>query len=179
MNRGTRLLSVALLMVVALAACGDDNPPSAGDGTPTPTPTSSTFEEAEWTIVTPAGWTKEDITATADAKKAIRYKAASGEFFIVAIDPEGSDFEYDALWRYEVTGSGFEVVSKTECKGTSDMSCKDDDARYDGYVLWKSGVATPPPVGGHTWYFIFGDADGTTVDAALFEQIVESIRAKA
>ena len=172
MRRGMKAVGIVLLVIVALAACADDNEPSGGA---TPTPTSTTFTEAEWTIVTPAGWTKEDVTSTADAKKAIRYKGAAGEYLIVAIDPTGSDFSYDALWRYEVKDSGFEVAKKTTCTSATDESCSDKDQRFDGYVLWKS-EAEPPSVGGHTWYFIFGDSDSTTVAEATYEAIVESVR---
>ena len=177
MKRGTLLFEISLVMLLALAACGDDSPPSAGS-TPTPSPTSTTFEEAEWTIVTPAGWTKEDVTSDADAKRAIRYKGATGEYFIVAIDPTGSDFSSDAVWRYEVKGTGFEVVEKVDCTGGADQQCSTTDARYDAWVLAKSS-GTPPTVGGHTWYFIFGDTDSTTIDQAVFEQLVESVTVKS
>ena len=162
-------------MLLVLAACGGGSRP-ASRGTPRPSPTSTTFTEPEWTITTPAGWTKRDVTSEADAKKAIRYGAVSGEYFIVHIDPQGSDFRYDTLWRYDVKGSGFEVVDKYECKAApADESCSDDDVRYDGFVLWKTS-ADPPKLGGHTWYFAFGNLYDTTIDASLFEQIVESIR---
>jgi hypothetical protein len=167
-------IAVVVLALVFLAACGGDDVPSGGGTTP-PVPTQTTFEEPEWTIVTPVGWTREDITGNADAKKAIRYKGSNGDYVIVHIDPMGSDFSYDALWRYEVKGQGFEIVEKYECKGTADETCSDDDNRYDAYVLWRSG-AEPPKVGGHTWYFAFGNSTTTTVDLNLFEQVIESVR---
>lgn len=180
MSRTTRHVGVTivLLMFAILAACGDDVTPSAGDTTtPSPSPTQTVFDEAEWAITTPAEWTRADITGSADAKKAVRYQAANGDFFVVAIDPTGSDFSADAVWRYELKGSGFEIVEKSDCQGGPDLQCSTNDARYDGYILWKSG-AEPPEVGGHTWYFIFGNATRTTIDVATFEQIVASIRVK-
>jgi len=175
MSRTIRLLSVAgvVALAIGLAACGQD-PTAAPVDEPT-TPTGEMFDEREWTIGTPPGWTREVITPDADAKKAIRYNGPDGEFFVVAIDPMGSDFAYDALWRYEVRDDGFRIVDRYECAGKDDESCSDGDARYDGYILWKNGEA-PKEVGGHTWYFVFGNAKATSVDAATFEEIAESIR---
>jgi hypothetical protein len=172
--------SVAFLIALAvLAACADDETPSAGatSPSPSPSPTQTTFDETEWTITTPAGWTREDATASVDAKKAVTYKDSDGDYFIVAIDPTGSDFAADEVWRYEVKGSGFDVVEKAKCTGGPDQQCSTTDARYDVYLLWKSGVDIPK-VGGHTWYFIFGNTTATTIDATVFEQIAESIRVK-
>jgi hypothetical protein len=179
-----RLRYLAIVAVVAafsiLAACADDETPGAGatSPSPTPSPTGTTFEETEWTITTPEGWTSENVTSAADAKKAIRYKDASGNFFIVAIDPMGSDFAADSVWRYSVTGTAFTVTEKKDCVGGPDQQCSTTDARYDGYIL-SSGGGNPPTVGGHTWYFIFGNTTTTTIDAAVFEQIAESIRVKS
>lgn len=180
MTRSTRFFGIAAvgLLVALLAACGSNTPATSDTSTPTPTPSEKTFDETEWTIETPNGWTREVITDKADAKKAIRYSGPNGEYFIVAIDPLGSDFAYDALWRYEVKGNGFEIVDRYECKGKNDESCREDDNRYDGYILWKSG-AEPQKVGGHTWYFVFGNATSTTVDLTEFEEIVEGIEVKA
>ena len=166
----------ALVLAIGLAACGSDSTPDAGGSTPPPS--GRTFTEKEWTIITPVGWTKEDISADADAKKAIRYQDADGRYFIVAIDPLGSDFTSDAIWHYKVNGSRFEVADKTECAGTDDESCSDDDARYDGYIMWEDDTG-PTKVGGHTWYFIFGNSKSTTVDATTYEEILESIRVTA
>lgn len=173
------LVLVGLVAVIAfLGACGESDPPSAG-GTNSPTaPSKMSFDEPEWTIETPAGWTREDVTANADAKKAIRYTASNGDFVIVHIDPLGSDFAYDALWRYTVKANGFEIVERSECKGTlADEQCSDDDARYDGFALWKSGE-TPQKVGGHTWYFAFGNSKTTVANVSLYEEIIESLRVK-
>lgn len=167
-----KTLAATGLLAMGLGACGAATEPSAG---PTP-PAEETWTEDEWTVTTPGGWTRSDITDKADAEKAVRYRAADGRYFIVAIDPMGSDYAYDALWQYRVTGRGFEVVEKTDCAGTKDRACVDDDARFDGWVLWETGTE-PVKVGGHVWYFMFGDTDGTSVDAAAFEQIVESVRA--
>jgi hypothetical protein len=179
MGRRTGFFAIAVVgaALAVLAACGNQTTPSAGGTTPpaTPTPNTKTFTEAEWTIETPAGWTREDATSTADAKKAIKYKDAAGNYFTVALDPLGSDFTYDALWSYEVSGTRFEVVSKKECKGTGDEACADQDDRYSGYIMWKTGT-NPEKVGGHVWYFQFGNSTKTTVDANLFEQIAESLR---
>ena len=163
-------------VLALLAACGDDEPGAAGPS-PSPSPTSTAFEEPEWTITTPAGWTREDWTANADAKKAVRYKDGDGNYFIVAIDPTGSDFNPDETWRYAVKGSGFEVVTKEDCKGSPDLPCPTADARYEVYLVSPSG-ADPPKVGGHAWYFIFGNLNRATTDPAVFEQIAESIRVK-
>jgi hypothetical protein len=170
---------VALGVVLAAGvACGKSTPTGGKGSTTPPPPSTTTFTETSWTVATPAGWTREDITTKADAKKAIRYKDSSGNYFIVAIDPLGSDYRYDALWTYAVKGSGFEVVKKVECKSTTDEACSDKDTRYDGYILWKTGT-NPPKVAGHTWYFVFGNATKTTIDASIFEQIATSVRVKA
>lgn len=176
MKRMIRSIGAIGLIVGALAACGS----GTDTGAPTPTPTTpqtEEFDEKSWRLETPEGWTRKVVTKTADAKLAIRYEGPDGEYFIVAIDPLGSDFAYDALWEYEVDGSGFKVVSRTECDGETDSYCRDTDARYDGYLMWETGT-TPEKVGGHVWYFIFGDADSTTIDADVFTDIVASIEVK-
>jgi hypothetical protein len=182
MRIGRKYLGVLALLVAfaLLGACADDETPGAGatSPSPSPSPTGTTFDETEWTITTPAGWTREDATSAADAKKAIRYKDSAGNFFMVAIDPTGSDFAADAVWRYAVSGSGFSVTEKKDCVGGPDQQCSTTDARYDGYILSTSG-GTPPTVGGHTWYFIFGNTTTTTIDATVFEQIAESVRVKS
>jgi hypothetical protein len=167
-----RLLLLAAL--VAPVACSDNVPQSDTTPSPTPSATETTFEETEWTIATPAGWIRVDATGSVDAKKAVRYTDAKGNYFIVAIDPSGSDFSPDTIWRYAPKGMAFEVVKKEPCTGDQ---CSTTDARYDGYVMWDTS-ADPPKVGGHTWYFIFGNTATTAVDAALFERIVESVRVK-
>jgi hypothetical protein len=175
MSRTIRLLGVAgaFALAVGLAACAQDLTAAPVDEDPTPT--YERFDERQWTIATPSGWTREVITPDADAEKAIRYNGPNGEYFIVAIDPMGSDYAYDALWRYEARGDRFRIVDRYECAGKDDESCSDGDARYDGYILWKNGEA-PSQVGGHTWYFVFGNQKTTSVDAATFEEIAESIR---
>jgi hypothetical protein len=175
-TRYMAMIPALAIGLATLAACGKAAAPAAGPTTPPAT--ERTFEEDEWTIVTPAGWTREVVTRTVDAKKAVRYQDADGSYVTVAIDPLGSDFGYDALWRYRVTGDGFEIADRYECAGKDDESCSDDDDRYDGYALWKNG-AEPPKVGGHTWYFIFGNAKTTTVEPDSFEEILESIRVTA
>jgi hypothetical protein len=169
-------LTVAALGVAmaALAACNEGSTRTAGRSTPPP-PTTKTHTEAEWTIVTPAAWTSADITATADAKKAVRYSDANGNYFIVAIDPTGSDFAADTVWQYKVIGSRFRVTAKTPCVSTEGSGCSTDDARFDGYLMWKTGT-TPLKVGGHTWYFIFGNTKTKSVTLRTYEQIAESIR---
>jgi hypothetical protein len=178
MRRSSKIFGILTLAVVTLglAACGNETIKAAA--TATPTPTTARFTEPEWTIATPAGWTRKDITKDADADKAIRYQGPNGEYFIVAIDPLGSGFSYDALWRYEVRDDRFEVVSKYDCAGKDDESCTPDDGRFDAYILWKNGT-TPEMVGGHSWYFIFGNTKATTVDNAEFEQMFESLRVTA
>lgn len=178
MTRPRISLAVAFAAVALLGACADDGTPGAGGtSSPTPSPTSSTFDEAEWSITTPAGWTREDVTASADAKKAIRYAGADGNYVIVHIDPTGSDFAADSVWRYQVSGDRFEVVEKTPCTAGADAQCSTNDTRFDGYLIAKSDGDTPV-VGGHTWYFAFGNSTSTTIDEAFFEQILENLRVK-
>ena len=174
----TRKLVAILAFVAALAtlvACGNDETPSAGgtSPSPSPSPTETTFTEAEFTITTPVGWTREDATSSVDSKKAVRYLDGEGRYFIVALDPLGSDFASDETWRYEVNGTSFKVVDKTKCQGGPDQQCSSTDTRYDVYLLAKNSEVK---VGGHTWYFIFGNAKAATFDEAFFERIVESIR---
>ncbi len=177
MTRGTKLVTILTLAaaLATLAACGNDETPSAGatSPSPSPSPTETTFTEDEWTITTPVGWTREVATSSVDAKKAVRYQDAEGRYFIVALDPLGSDFASDETWRYEVSGTSFKAAEKTKCEGGPEQQCSSTDQRYDVYVLAK---ASETKVGGHTWYFILGNAKSTAFDAALFEQILASIR---
>ena len=175
---------IAMAVVVAivglvLGACGEtnDNTGASGDPTPSPSPTVTTHDEDEWTMETPVGWTSSDATSATDGKKAVRYEGPDGQYVIVVLDPLGSDFVADTVWRYEVKGDRFEIVTKEDCTGTREQGCSSDDTRFDGYMLWKSG-GDPEKVGGHSWYFIFGDTDSVTVDQPTFEQIIESIRVK-
>ena len=179
MKQVSRIRRVTVVMILAtlavLTACGDDTTPGASPTSPSPTPSATTFNEAEFRITLPLGWTREDATAAVDAKKAVRYKDTDGDYFIVAIDPLGSDFAADEVWRYQIKDVGFEVVEKTKCTGGPDQQCSTTDARYDVYLLWKSGT-DPEKVGGHSWYFIFGNTTATTIDTAFFEEVAESIR---
>lgn len=179
---GLTLLVLGVALAVFAAACGNDKTkPSGGSTTPpatSPPPTPTTFTEAEWTIVTPAGWTREDATSSADAKKAVRYSDAEGNYFMVAIDPLGSGYSYDVLWNYTVKGTSFEIATKTECTA-GDEACATTDNRFTGYILWKTGTQ-PQKVGGHVWYFVFGNSQRSTVaDTSVFEQIAESLVVKS
>jgi hypothetical protein len=182
MARRKSLIGIAVLiaalgvMFAALAARGNGLP-AVGVKTPPKPPASTTYDQGEWTIVTPAGWTHQNVTSKADARKAVRYNGPNGEYFIVAIDPRGSDYTYDALWTYAVDGNGFKVVDKRDCKGSSDQACSSADGRYDGYMMWRTGTA-PVKVAGHVWYFMFGNAKAVTIDAGAFERIAESIRVR-
>ena len=178
MTRTRMSIAVVFAALALLGACADDETPGAGGtSSPSPSPTGTTFEEPEWSITTPAGWTREDVTASADATKAIRYSGSDGNFAIVHIDPRGSDFSADAVWRYEVRENRFEIVEKTPCTAGPDAQCSTDDTRFDGYLVAKTGGETPV-VGGHTWYFAFGNTTTTTIDEPLFEGILESVQVK-
>ncbi|MGH2726436.1 MAG: hypothetical protein ACRDKS_05615 [Actinomycetota bacterium] len=170
--------ALAAGVIAALAARGDDKQAAGGQQTPPPPPATVTFDDGEWTIVTPAGWTKENVTKTTDAEKAVRYNGPDGEYFIVAIDPLGSDYTFDGLWTYAVKNGHFKVVAKQDCTGGADQGCSTDDNRYSGYVMWKTGTQ-PKKVGGHVFYFMFGNATKTTVDASMIEGILESITVNA
>lgn len=163
--------------VAAQVASLGNGKAQAADGRPTRPPTPATFDETEYSIVTPAGWTREDYTAHADAEKAVRYAHADGSYFIVAMDPLGSDFAPDTVWNYRSDGTSFEVVRKQPCT-SGDELCPDKDDRYDGYIMWETG-STPKKVGGHVFYFMFGNSEKPSVDTAVFEQIIESISVKA
>jgi hypothetical protein len=163
--------------VAAVAAIANHKAPAKDDGRPT-VPTTRTFDEAEYSIVTPAGWTRKDVTSNADAKKAIRYEYADGSYFIVNMDPMGSDYTYDALWNYTVKGLKFEVVTKHDCAGTVDEPCS-NDGRFSGYIMWKTGT-TPRKVGGNVFYFQFGnDGKASVDDTEVFELILDSITVHA
>lgn len=171
MTRRTKTAAAALVLaaaglgtVAALAATGgttDDGGVAA--------PRKVTYREGEWTIDLPDGWTRKVWTDRSDAKKAVRYEGPSGEYFIVAIDPLGSDYLGDAVWHYRADDGRFEVVAKLP------GGEKVDDGRYDGMLIWRAGDE-PVKVGGHVFYFPFGNAEANTIDAALFEEIAESIR---
>jgi hypothetical protein len=170
------VVALAAGVIAALASRGNDEPRT--DGKQTPPPARVTYDEGEWTIVTPSGWTKRDVTKDADAEKAVRYDGPDGEYFIVAIDPLGSDYTFDGLWTYKIKNGRFTVVAKQDCAGGADQGCSTDDNRYSGYILWKTGTE-PKKVGGHVFYFMFGNANKTTIDGSVFEEIVESIRVEA
>lgn len=173
--KGITLGAAALLVALVLGACGTSQPLGGADPGNDDKPSTVTHTEDNWTIVTPVGWIRTDITKDADAKKAIRYAHADGRYVIVAIDPQGSGYESDTVWRYEVKGNRFEIVTKDDCTGG--QGCSTDDKRYDGYVFSKN-TGAPPKVAGHEYYFIFGDTDSTTIDASAFETIIESLEAK-
>ena len=170
-------IGAAFGTAAAVGAITGHKAPAANGGRPTPPPTTITFTESEYSIVTPAGWIRKDVTANADARKAIRYSYADGSYFTVAMDPLGSDFAPDTVWTYRVAGTRFEVVSKQACT-TGDELCPDKDGRYDGYIMWKSGT-NPQKVAGHVYYFMFGNSEKATVDASDFEQILGSITVNA
>lgn len=161
----------------AVAAITGHKAPAVDGGRPTTPPTTVTFNETEYSIVTPAGWTRKDVTSNADAKKAVRYEAADGSYFIVNMDPLGSDYTYNALWNYSVSGLTFTVAKKHDCANTVDEPCP-NDGTFHGYIMWKTGT-TPAKVGGHVFYFQFGNSNTDSVDAAVAEQILESITVKA
>ena len=166
----TRKTKVGIAAVAVLAAgLATLAAASANEQVAAPVPTDVRFDEKEWSITTPEGWTRKVITDSADAEKAVRYEGPNGEYFIVAIDPLGSDYATDTVWNYRVDGDGFEVVSRA----ADDSGAKDD--RYDGILIWKSGTE-PVKVGGHEYYFLFGNESATTIDAGMFEEIAESVR---
>lgn len=179
MRRFTTTLA-ALALAAVLAACGSDDTGGAGATSPTASPTATTFDGPSWRVTVPAGWKQEDWTSKADAKAAIRYTDDDGSYVIVAADPLGSDFVYDALWRYTVKDGKFEIVEKYSCEGKADdQACRTDDARFDAYVLAQQSGSAPPSVGGHTYYFIFGnDKTKTVTDLDVFERIIESVESK-
>ena len=158
------VLAAGLGTVAALAATGDAPADKVA------VPQKQVYREGEWTIEVPDGWTKKEWTDRSDAEKAVRYEGPDGEYFIVAIDPLGSDYLGDAVWNYRVDGNRFDVVKKLPGAETV------DDGRFDGMLIWKSG-SEPVTVGGHTYYFMFGNAEKNAIDETVFDQIVESIRA--
>lgn len=169
---GAAILAATAVTVAAVAVTTGEDPVA------TPTPKPERFDEKEWVIDVPDGWQREVITPDADAKKAIRYTGPNGEYFIVAIDPLGSGLAYDALWRYKVKGDRFTIVDTYDCTSADDQDCIDDDDRFDAYILWEAG-ADPVKVGGHTWYFLFGNTQDAQIDADVFEGILESVRVTA
>lgn len=166
------LVVAALTGVAIVAVASNDTHVNRPPVTP---PTTIGFEEDEWSIATPAGWTSEEITSKADAAKAVRYSGPNGEYFIVAIDPLGSDFTLDTRWTYAPKGDGFKIVAKSDCTGGVEQGCSSNDGRFDGYLMWETGTE-PKKLGGHVWYFMFGNAKSPTIDAKVFEEIVASIR---
>jgi hypothetical protein len=181
MARRKAVIGIVVLAVLvggvfaAFAARGDRKAQAGSDSTPPPPPATVTHDEDEWSIVTPAGWTSKDHTKETDAEKAVRYQGPNGEYVIVAIDPLGSDYTVDTLWTYKVKGDRFEIVARKDCTGTVAQGCSSGDNRFDGYAMWKTGT-TPKKVGGHVYYFMFGNTEKDSIDADVFEQILESLR---
>lgn len=175
--------AIAITALLTLAACSADVDVTVPDG-PAPTatqspaaspgPTTQVFDEIEYTVTLPRGWVRTGTVDGMDASKAVRYDGPSSEFFVVAMDPQGSDSRYDALWRYRWDGDSFEVVDRSRCH-FDDRYCSDGDQRFDAYVLAQDD---PPTLGGHTYYFWFGNEAAETLDESLFTTILGSVEPK-
>ena len=162
--------AVAALMVglgvLAAAAANEPAPKKLGGKVSA----DVTYTEDDWTITTPNGWTRKVWTDRSDAETAVRYEGPNGEYFIVAIDPLGSDYASDTVWNYKVVDGQFEIVARND-------EADDNDDRYDGILIWKSGT-DPVRAGGHVYYFMFGDEDSAEADEELFAKIAASMKAK-
>lgn len=150
--------------VMALPAADVSLPSRAGrpdDGTP--------FE-----IVLPQGWTGGEIDDfDDDAERSFRYQDEVGRYFIVNLDPAGSDFDADEVWSYRVDGDRFTVVSERRCIPGEPM-CSLGDGERTIYAVWDEGGSAE--AAGVRWYFRFGDEASEIGGTRVFREILESIR---
>jgi hypothetical protein len=137
----------------------------------------TTHRFALFTIRTPASWSaKGPIKDLYDAALGTYlFEDARGGYFAVNIDPYGSDFSADSVWRYRVSGNAFSVDPAGDCTPSEeDPFCSVGDRRLDIYAVSAEGGSAE--VGGHQYYFAFGDTAAESAERAVFEKILESIR---
>lgn len=122
----------------------------------------------------PEGWTGGELeTHDEDADRAFRYADDIGRYFIVNLDPAGSDFDADEVWRYRVAQDRFEVATEDRCV-PGQPTCSLGDGQQTIYAIFQDGGSAN--VGAHSYYFRFGDTSGEIGGTRVFRQILESIR---
>lgn len=165
---------------VTVAAGGEDV--IASDTTPEPAlsdvPLGFQPENADpppFTITLPDGWEGGEIFEfDDDATRSFVYGDRRGRIFVVNLDPMGSDFSADQVWRYRVSrGDRFRIASTSSCDEGEAM-CDKGNGTFVGYAVWTEGGSAT--VGNHSYYFRFADANGENESTAVFRRILQSIR---
>ncbi|HEX9697632.1 MAG TPA: hypothetical protein VGB64_15120 [Actinomycetota bacterium] len=150
----------------------------AGPAVTDPATTPMAATAAPFTLELPDGWSGGEIGAfDDDAKRSFRYTDEAGRYFVVNIDPAGSEFDADEVWRYRVEDHERFVVTRQERCVPSEPMCSLGDGAQTIYALWDEGGSAR--VGGHAYYFRFGDEHNEIGGTRVFRQILESIRARA
>jgi len=131
-------------------------------------------DDAPFGIVLPLGWSGGEVEDFEDdAERSFRYQDEVGRYFVVNLDPMGSDFSADEVWEYGVAGDRFLVENERRCV-PGEAGCSVGDGERTIFAIWQEGGSAP--VGAHTWYFRFGDSSSEIGGTRVFREILESIR---
>lgn len=149
-----KLLSI--IPILFLSACNmvqTETPPAPESPIVTVEPATITIDEARFQITLPSGWSANHVAALwADAKEKFYYEDKQGNYFQVNIDPDGSDFAADSLWRYEKKSEKTIAASEESpmCK-PDDGFCAAGDNALTIYLLADS--SSPLKLSEHDYYF--------------------------
>lgn len=137
-------------------------------------PAPEPAREDPFDITLPPGWKGGEVfDGGYDAERTWRYEDGDGNFFVVNIDPAGTDFDTDRIWYYAVADGGFVLDNVHRCTPGEPM-CGAGDGRLDIFGLSVTGEGSAR-VGDHAWYFHFGNT--RTEDAtAPWQDLLESVR---
>ena len=150
-----KLLSL-IPVVLLLSACNvvqTETPPAPKPPIVTVEPATVTIDEAKFQITLPSGWSANHAAAlSADAKEKFYYADTEGNYFQVNIDPDGSDFAADSIWRYVKKSEKTIAVSEESpmCK-PDDAYCAAGDNALTIYLLADS--SSPIKLSEHDYYF--------------------------
>lgn len=155
--------------------------PAPAPPAPPPAQKRHAVMEDLFSIWVPPGWSGGEIdnpgigSGGYDAKRVWRYEDADGRFFVVAVDPDGSDWGYDEFWHYHVKDGAFRIVDVfDDCvHGPDDPFCSRGDGRFDIFVIQQGGGSAI--VHGHAYYFMAGHANEERSDGP-YREMLESIR---
>lgn len=132
-----------------------------------------------FSIRTPAGWTgRGPLQDLYDAEHGTYFfEDGRGSYFAVNVDPFGSDFGADSVWRFTAAGDTLTVAPAGDCApGPDDPFCSVGDKRLDIYVVTAEESYDDSAIRGHYYYFAFGHTSLEDADRDLFRRILESIR---
>lgn len=177
MKKLLSIVPVVLLLSACILVQTDEPAP-----TPTPeivSPVTVSINEAKFQLTLPAGWqAKHSAALWADAKEKFYYEDTQGNYFQVNIDPDGSDFAADAVWRYEKRSEKTIAIAEESplCK-PDDGFCAAGDNQLTIYMLSES--VGEVKLGGHDYYFLLWNTQKETgVNLQTFRDIVSSFTVK-